>query len=260
MANYTKRIAISWLSIESALPHVDTKFSDINFSYYPYGMKDTEFPLQVSIAVPYITSKIEEKISRFIQENLDLIYKSPLFNKYLGIKLAEKIREIYKNRIRYRFEKSVTPDGLKWAPLTESVEEYKRRMGFQKKILIKTGRLFESVVDMNIKSDYSFSAGATKITVEAKLPVYAMFHQFGVTGKIPQRKFLGFGTDMQKDIDNTTRYFVRFYPTFIQHSMLEYINSVMMAPENILNDSFTSHLELDTDLVRKAMQNVSKGG
>lgn len=111
------------------------------------------------------------------------------------------IAAILKSETLRHFEAESDPTGKKWAPLSASTIEARRkgksRRGYGVKILRDTGRLYGSIA-----TNYGAGWAEVGTTIE-----YAAQHQFG-TKRVPRRSFIGISTRISDRIDATVKKFL----------------------------------------------------
>ena len=96
------------------------------------------------------------------------------------------------------FLSEVSPGGMPWEELSPVTVDAK---GFSK-ILVKTGRLYESVVTPNGTSDtiWETSADPAYLIFGTSVP-YAKYHQTG-TRRMPARPFMGMNRKTEQEVVN----------------------------------------------------------
>lgn len=115
--------------------------------------------------------------------------------------LWSTIAAILKSETLRHFEVESDPTGKKWAPLSASTIEARRkgksRRGYGVKILRDTGRLYGSIA-----TNYGNGWAEVGTTIE-----YAAQHQFG-TKRVPRRSFIGISKRISDRIDATVKKFL----------------------------------------------------
>lgn len=120
--------------------------------------------------------------------------------------LWSTIAAILKSETLRHFEAESDPTGKKWAPLSASTIEARRkgkskrktnRRGYGAKILRDTGRLYGSIA-----TNYGNGWAEVGTTIE-----YAAQHQFG-TKRVPRRSFIGISKRISDRIDATVKKFL----------------------------------------------------
>lgn len=117
--------------------------------------------------------------------------------------LFEAIGEILKISTDERFDKQAAPDGTPWETLSRGYQAYKRRRGFDERILHKRGELRNTLRAQ--ATDYSVAFGSDR--------KYAAIHQFGgrfrafgkYPARMPARPYLGLSDADVQEIQEQIR-------------------------------------------------------
>lgn len=122
-----------------------------------------------------------------VQSTLDkLVINFTEIKDNLGVEdILDEAAALLLNRIRQRFLEEKDPDGNPWIPSQAAIE---RRKEGGTGTLFDTGNLWRSI-QLGDKRPLERIIG----TFSDKDVSYGKYHQFGVPGRLPIRRFLGFG-------------------------------------------------------------------
>lgn len=112
--------------------------------------------------------------------------------KRIAYKLLKKTKDVLKENAESNFKSKKDPDGKKWEPWSPSYARVRKKSNHT--LLVKTGKM---------RSGFKYKIFNRKLTITNKQS-YSGIHQHG-SGKIPQRRMVGFGKEASKKMSKAMR-------------------------------------------------------
>lgn len=112
-----------------------------------------------------------------------------------------EVATILRMQAKDTFQRATTPEGEPWKPVTEYTlaNRLARKSRHNPQPLVDTGALYKSVTRKGAPYAVSgYNSGASLYRFGTSRP-FADSHQEG-SGRVPRRKFLGFGREADRDI------------------------------------------------------------